>query len=175
MLWGLLGLNGAFFVLEVLTGWQARSLSLVADGLDMLADALIYGLALAAIGRSPQFQNQTARLCGGLQLLLSLLIVGGPGNGSRPDNCPKYGPWALWGSWRCWGMCWQWCCSPATAKEQCTCGPRGFFPATMCWRTWAPSAPASSVLPCNLPDLVVGFAIGLLVAHGSWEIWRLAR
>ncbi|MFQ3680231.1 MAG: cation transporter, partial [Pseudanabaenaceae cyanobacterium] len=89
VLWLLLGINGALFVLEVLTGWWARSLSLVADGLDMLADALIYGLALAAIGRSPRFQQQTARLCGVLQLLLSVLIGAGAWQRFQSGQLPE--------------------------------------------------------------------------------------
>ena len=38
-LWSLLAINGAMFVLEFVTGRLAQSMGLIADSLDMLADA----------------------------------------------------------------------------------------------------------------------------------------
>lgn len=34
----------------MITGWAAHSMGLIADSLDMLADSLVYGLSLAAVG-----------------------------------------------------------------------------------------------------------------------------
>jgi cation transport ATPase len=39
-------INAALFVLEIAVGFIAQSMSLVADSLDMLADAIVYGLSL---------------------------------------------------------------------------------------------------------------------------------
>ena len=47
----LLAINAAMFVVEVTTGWIAQSTGLMADSLDMFADAAVYGLALYAVGR----------------------------------------------------------------------------------------------------------------------------
>ncbi|MFN8517773.1 MAG: cation transporter, partial [Chloroflexia bacterium] len=49
----LMALNGAMFFIEIIRGWRAESMGLVADGLDMGADAAVYLLALLAIG-APQ-------------------------------------------------------------------------------------------------------------------------
>jgi Co/Zn/Cd efflux system component len=71
-LWTVLALNAAMFAVEMVAGWIAESTGLLADGLDMLADALVYGVALYAVGRGPALKQRAARLCGGLQLLLGL-------------------------------------------------------------------------------------------------------
>ena len=44
-LWWLLAINGVMFVVEVVAGWWADSSGLLADGLDMFADAAVYGTA----------------------------------------------------------------------------------------------------------------------------------
>ncbi|MBK6831163.1 MAG: cation transporter [Flavobacteriales bacterium] len=51
LLW-VFAINAGFFVAESIAGWLASSMGLVADGLDMLADAFVYGLSLAAIGKA---------------------------------------------------------------------------------------------------------------------------
>ncbi|MCU0513787.1 MAG: cation transporter [Anaerolineae bacterium] len=67
-----LGINATLFVAELAAGLLARSLGLVADALDMLADAFVYGLSLYAVGRAVARQRQIARLSGYLQLGLAL-------------------------------------------------------------------------------------------------------
>ena len=45
-----LGINAFFFALEMLTGFIAGSMGLLADSLDMLADSIVYSLSLFAVG-----------------------------------------------------------------------------------------------------------------------------
>lgn len=71
----LLALNGGMFVLEVLLGWAAQSMGLVADGLDMGADAAVYFLALLAIGASAQRKLSAARFAGHVQLALASVAI----------------------------------------------------------------------------------------------------
>ncbi|MES2304646.1 MAG: cation transporter [Gemmatimonadota bacterium] len=71
----LLALNGGMFVLEILVGWAAESMGLVADGLDMGADAAVYLLALLAIGASPMKKIRAARFAGRVQLLLGGIAI----------------------------------------------------------------------------------------------------
>ena len=54
-----------------LAGWWAESSGLLADGLDMFADAAVYGAALWAVGRGVGAQFGAARLAGWLQALLA--------------------------------------------------------------------------------------------------------
>jgi len=68
----LLAINAALFLIEFSVGWLAQSMGLIADSLDMLADAGVYGLALYAVGRSARYQLTAARLSGWLQVLLAV-------------------------------------------------------------------------------------------------------
>lgn len=65
-------INAALFVLELTTGWLAGSMGLIADSLDMLADALVYGLSLYAVGKAAVQKRRVARLSGYAQLLLAV-------------------------------------------------------------------------------------------------------
>jgi Co/Zn/Cd efflux system component len=71
-LWVLLGINAAMFAVEVVAGWLADSTGLLADSLDMFADAAVYGLALYAVGRAPALKLRAAHASGWLQLALAL-------------------------------------------------------------------------------------------------------
>lgn len=73
VLWIALALNAAMFIVEVTAGLYAGSISLIADGLDMLTDASSYAIALVAIGRSSRFKANAATVTG---LFLLLLGVG---------------------------------------------------------------------------------------------------
>ena len=74
-LWKLLAVNGLMFVLEVVIGLLAQSTAVLADSLDMLADAGVYGIALYAVGRSPRVKARAAQWSGALQLLLGALVL----------------------------------------------------------------------------------------------------
>jgi len=73
LLWSVLAINAAFFVIEMLSGWLSGSMGLVADSLDMLADALVYGLSLAAVGSTLSRKRNIAKLSGYFQMSLALL------------------------------------------------------------------------------------------------------
>lgn len=71
----LLAINALMFVLEIGVGLWAQSTGLIADALDMFADAAVYGLALYAVGRSDALKARAAHLAGWLQLGLALLTL----------------------------------------------------------------------------------------------------
>jgi Co/Zn/Cd efflux system component len=71
----LLLINGTMFVAELGVGWWAQSTALIADGLDMLADAMVYGVGLYAVGKSLLVKAHAARISGSLQVLLGLLVL----------------------------------------------------------------------------------------------------
>lgn len=85
-----LALNASMFVIGLIAGILAQSTGLIADSLDMLADASAYGLGLLAINRSVRFKNITAILSGSLLLLLGAGILLDIGRrawfGSIPDS-----------------------------------------------------------------------------------------
>lgn len=71
----LLCINGFMFFSEVAIGWIAESTGLLADSLDMLADALVYGIALSAVGHGNRRQSMAATLSGILQIVLGLGVL----------------------------------------------------------------------------------------------------
>ena len=68
----LLAINGVMFGVEITVGWLAQSTGLIADSLDMFADAAVYGVALYAVGRSVRTKLRAAHFSGWLQLVLAL-------------------------------------------------------------------------------------------------------
>ena len=68
----LLAINGAMFVFELIVGLIAQSTGLIADSLDMFADAAVYGLALYAVGRAAALKMKAAHIAGWLQVVLAL-------------------------------------------------------------------------------------------------------
>lgn len=73
VLWIVLAINFAFFLIEMTTGLFSKSMGLVADSLDMLADALVYGMSLMAVGAVVSRKKKVALYSGILQLLLALI------------------------------------------------------------------------------------------------------
>lgn len=72
LLWKVLIINFSFFVLELLTGFYSNSMGLVADSLDMLADSLVYGLALFAVGGTIKRKMNIAKASGYFQIALAV-------------------------------------------------------------------------------------------------------
>jgi cation diffusion facilitator family transporter len=65
-------LNATMFVAEFSAGLLAGSTALLADSLDMLADAMVYALGLFALGRAAHWRARAALTSGMFQLALGL-------------------------------------------------------------------------------------------------------
>lgn len=85
-----LGLNAMMFVVGVTAGVIAGSSGLIADGLDMLADAIAYAIGLAAVSRGPEFKANAARTSGFLLLALGIGVLADAGRralfGEQPEG-----------------------------------------------------------------------------------------
>lgn len=71
ILWIVISLNAAMFVVEMVAGIKAQSQALQADALDFFGDAVTYGLSLAVIGQSLHLRAKVALFKG-----ISLLMMG---------------------------------------------------------------------------------------------------
>lgn len=76
MLWAVLVINAAMFGVEFGAGWLATSTSLMADSLDMLGDALVYGLSLFVVAKSTRWKATSAGAKGVFMLSFGLLVLG---------------------------------------------------------------------------------------------------
>jgi Co/Zn/Cd efflux system component len=71
----LLVINAIMFLLEIIVGIMAQSTGLIADSLDMFADAAVYGVSLYAVGQSAPLKLKAAHFAGWLQLALALSVL----------------------------------------------------------------------------------------------------
>jgi cation diffusion facilitator family transporter len=76
VLWVVLMINAVMFLVEGRAGLLAHSTSLLADALDMLGDALVYGFSLFVLARSAHWQAGTAVAKGGFMLAFGLAVLG---------------------------------------------------------------------------------------------------
>ena len=73
LLWTVLLINLIFFILEGLTGFFSKSMGLIADSLDMLADAIVYVISILAIGGTIRLKKNIAKIAGYFQVILAIL------------------------------------------------------------------------------------------------------
>ncbi|MCB0501578.1 MAG: cation transporter [Bacteroidetes bacterium] len=73
LLWTVLAINFVFFVIELTTGLISKSMGLVADSLDMLADSFVYGISLMAVGGSMLRKKRIAKTAGYFQIMLAII------------------------------------------------------------------------------------------------------
>jgi len=71
----LLAINFSMFLIEVVVGVLSESTALIADSLDMLADAAVYSIGLCAVGKSLSKKINAAFFSGVFQVTLGSLVV----------------------------------------------------------------------------------------------------
>jgi cation diffusion facilitator family transporter len=76
-----LWINLGMFLAELAAGIVAHSTALLADSVDMLGDAIVYGFSLYVIARAPVWQHRAALLKG--------IIMAGFGIGIVAEVCSK--------------------------------------------------------------------------------------
>ena len=76
ILWIVLILNLIMFFVEGIAGWLAQSNSLMADSLDMLGDAVIYGFSLFVIQLAPIWRTRAGILKASIMSLFAVGILG---------------------------------------------------------------------------------------------------
>lgn len=178
LLWQVLLINLLFFAVEVVAGYFARSMGLVADSLDMLADAVVYGLSLYAVGRTARHKGGVALVSGVFQLVLALFGVAETVRRFvTPADAPAFGAMigvsllALAGN------------TASLYLLQKSRSREVHMQASMIFTSNDVVANIGVIIAgllvfvtaSNWPDLVVGAAIFLLVARGAVRILRLSR
>jgi len=71
----LLAINGVMFVAEIIAGILGDSTALIADSLDMLADASVYAIGLYAVGKSLNTKVKAAHISGIFQIILGTGVL----------------------------------------------------------------------------------------------------
>ncbi|MGB8279616.1 MAG: cation transporter [Pseudolabrys sp.] len=76
VLWAVLAINAAMFLIEIGAGVTAGSASLQADALDFLGDAANYAISLLVVGMVPRYRAMAALAKGTTMGLFGLWIIG---------------------------------------------------------------------------------------------------
>ena len=76
VLWVALAVNALMFGVEVVTGLDARSVSLLADSVDFLGDAANYGVSLFVLGMALKWRARASLLKGGCMAAFGIWILG---------------------------------------------------------------------------------------------------
>lgn len=71
----LLSINAIMFMVEITLGIISESTALIADSLDMLADATVYGIGLYAVGKEIFVKIKAAYISGVLQIILGITVI----------------------------------------------------------------------------------------------------
>jgi len=170
----LLAINATMFCAEVVAGILANSTALLADSLDMLADAAIYGIALYAVGKPNIAKRRAAFTSGIFQGVLGLLVVSEVIRhflyGSEPASLAMMmvGAAALAANVSClWLLRKQ-------RRGEVHIRASWIFTRTDALANVGTIIGGGLVLATRsaLPDLIVGAAISLAVLYGSFEIIR---
>lgn len=171
----LLAVNAAMFVVELVAGWLAQSTGLIADSLDMLADAMVYGLSLFAVGKAATTKLRAAHLSGVFQAVLALGVLADVVRrlvtGSTPEAPAMIGISAL-------AFVANVSCLLLIAKHR---HGGAHMKASWIFSTNDVLANLGVILAgalvawtgSRIPDLVIGAVVGLVVLGGSVRILRL--
>ncbi len=76
VLWAVLAINAAMFVVEIVASWYATSTALLADAIDFLADTAAYGITLLVVARSARWKASAALAKGAGMALFGLWVLG---------------------------------------------------------------------------------------------------
>ena len=71
-----LGINAVMFIAELTAGLISGSVSLLADSLDMLGDALVYGFSIYVVVRGARMKAIAALFKGGIMAVFGLFVLG---------------------------------------------------------------------------------------------------
>lgn len=177
VLWLVLGINAALFVVEFGVGWWARSTALLADSLDMLGDAFVYAFSLWVLHRGSRWRARAALSKGVVQLVFGLVVltqaVWRAADGTPPvaDAMALMGVVALAGNTCAFALLWRhrsddinmtstWLCS----RNDLISNAAVLVAAAAVWQfdsVW--------------PDVIVGVAIAVLFLRTAREVIGDAR
>ncbi|MEY2890938.1 MAG: hypothetical protein RJA98_846 [Pseudomonadota bacterium] len=177
VLWIALILNAAMLGVELLAGWRAGSLSLLADAIDFGGDALNYGVSLAVLSAALAWRARAALLKALSMMGFGLFVLGravwGLWHGTPPD-ATTMGVVAVLALAVNLGVAWM-----LYAFREGDANMRSVW---LCSRNDAignlavmAAAGGVSLTGMAWPDLAVAGLMAALALQGGWAVWRQAR
>lgn len=170
-------INATMFVVEFSAGLVSHSTALMADSLDMLADALVYALGLFALERAEHWKNRAALTSGIFQMTLGLGILVQPIYLLSTNNMPDAFSMGLFGLLALLANSITFFLLKAYRD-----GDINMRATWVCTRNdmidnigVMLAAELVYWLSSPLPDIVIGLVIAAIVMHSAWGVIREAR
>ena len=169
-----LGINAVMFGVELTAGIMSGSVSLLADSLDMLGDALVYGFSIYVVARGARMKAQVALLKGGIMAAFGLFVLGQAVHKMLIPHVPVFeiigaiGVLALAANGLCLALLWRhraddinmssvWLCS----RNDIIANVSVLFAAVGVWLTGS-----------GWPDVIVGLALAGLFLRSAYSVLR---
>lgn len=169
-----LGINAVMFLVELTAGLMSGSLSLLADSLDMLGDALVYGFSLYVVARGARMKAMAALFKGGIMAAFAVFVFGQAVYKILFPHVPVFetigaiGALALAANSLCLFLLWRhraddinmrsvWLCS----RNDIIANISVLFAALGVWLSGS-----------GWPDIIVGLALAALFAQSSLSVLR---
>ena len=167
-----LALNAAMFVIEAIAGGWAHSTALMADALDMLGDALVYGLSLYAVGRSARWQASAALTKGVVMLVFGGAVLA---EAIHKIAVPVLPDAAVMGATAllalavnagCFALLYKIRADNLNMRSTWICSRNDVVANVFVMG----AALASALVTSRWPDILVGAAIALLFLRSAWSV-----
>lgn len=176
VLWAVLGVNGAMFLIEILAGLIAGSVSLQADALDFLADAGNYGISLFVAGMALRYRARAALAKGATMALFGLWVIGATAwhavQGTLPSavTMGAVGVAALIANAAVFGMLWAYRGGDSNMRSVWLCSRNDVI------GNFAVLLAALGVFGTGTgwPDVIVAAVMGILALQGAWVVTQHA-
>ncbi|MBB5279097.1 cation diffusion facilitator family transporter [Pacificimonas flava] len=165
-------LNAAMFLAEFGAGLAADSTALMADSVDMLGDALVYGLSLYAMARSARWKAGAAVAKGSFILIFGGLIIleaiSKVSSGATPTGSLMlmFGGLALAVNLACFGLLWRYRSQDVNMSSSFECSRNDLIANGGV--LLAGGAVMITALPW--PDLVIGLLIAAVFLRSAWRV-----
>jgi len=177
VLWAALISNGAMFLVELFSGWQSGSLSLLADSIDFAGDALNYGVSLAVLSAALAWRARAAVAKAVCMMGFGALVLGraawGLYTGAVPDATTMgvVGLLALVANVAVAWMLYDFREGDANMRSVWLCSRNDAIGNLLVMLAAAGVLGTGS----GWPDLLVAAGMAALALQGGWQVMRQAR
>lgn len=167
-----LGINTVMFGVELTAGLLIGSVALLADSLDMLGDALTYGVSLAVVGASVRKRAGAALFKGLIMLAFGLFILGQTAYRAFLPELPAAMPMgavaalALAANLVCFALLWRHRGEDLNMRSVWLCSRNDLFANTGVIL----AAGAVAATGTRWPDLLMGALIAGLFLRTAWAV-----
>jgi Co/Zn/Cd efflux system component len=177
VLHAVLWINAAMFLTESVAGVIANSTALLADSVDMLGDAIVYGVSLYVIGRGSVWQARAAQLKGVVMAAFAVGVLAqvaakiARGIVPTVEVMGAVGALALAANLVCLGLLWRRRGDDINMRSAWICSRNDVFGNAAVLA----AAGATAATGSPWPDIVIGLLVAAVFARSAVLVLREAR